>query len=105
MRPVWVAASTRDGEEALILDAIARGALPAHTLTVIVPRHPQRFDEVAALLDARGLRYARRSADAARAGRRRASSSAIRWASCSRTTRRPTSRSSAEACCRSAART
>ena len=33
-------------------------------LTVIVPRHPQRFDEVARLLEARGVRYQRRSADA-----------------------------------------
>ena len=32
---------------------------------MIVPRHPQRFDEVAALLAARGVAFARRSADAA----------------------------------------
>jgi 3-deoxy-D-manno-octulosonic-acid transferase len=63
-RPQWLAASTRDGEEAPILDALARRPLPAGTLTVIVPRHPQRFDEVAAMLDARGLRYVRRSANA-----------------------------------------
>ena len=63
-RPVWIAGSTRDGEEALILDAIAAhgDALPEHTLTLIVPRHPQRFDEVAALLAARGVPYVRRSA-------------------------------------------
>jgi 3-deoxy-D-manno-octulosonic-acid transferase len=64
-RPVFVAGSTRDGEEALLLDAIARGDLPAGTLTVIVPRHPQRFDAVAALLAARGVRYVRRSDDVA----------------------------------------
>ncbi len=64
-RPVFLAASTRDGEEALILDAIARGALPGRTLAVIVPRHPQRFDEVAALLAARGIAFARRSEEAA----------------------------------------
>ena len=46
-RPVWVAGSTREGEEALILDALAAPDLPADTLTVIVPRHPQRFDAVA----------------------------------------------------------
>jgi 3-deoxy-D-manno-octulosonic-acid transferase len=63
-RPVFVAASTREGEEALLLDAIARAVLPPRTLVVIVPRHPQRFDEVAALLDARGLRYERRSGGA-----------------------------------------
>ncbi len=64
-RPVWVAASTRDGEEALLLDAIAKGALPERALTLIVPRHPQRFDAVAELLRARGCRFVRRSDDAA----------------------------------------
>ncbi len=63
-RPVLLAASTRDGEEALLLDALARNALPAATLVVIVPRHPQRFDAVAALLAARGVAYVRRSAGA-----------------------------------------
>jgi len=60
-RPVFVAASTREGEEALMLDALERVALP-DLLTVIVPRHPQRFDEVAALLERRGIVYQRRSA-------------------------------------------
>ena len=63
-RPVFLAASTREGEEALLLDALARRPLPARTLTVIVPRHPQRFTAVADLLAARGLRYVRRSSDA-----------------------------------------
>jgi 3-deoxy-D-manno-octulosonic-acid transferase len=60
-RPVFLAASTRDGEEALLLDALARRPLPAHTLTVVVPRHPQRFDAVAELLRARGIPFVRRS--------------------------------------------
>lgn len=59
-RPVFLAASTRDGEEPLVLDAIAEARVP-HLLTVIVPRHPQRFNEVAALLEKRGLPYVRRS--------------------------------------------
>ena len=59
-RPLFLAASTRDGEEPLILDAIAEARVP-HLLTVIVPRHPQRFNEVAALLEKRGLPYVRRS--------------------------------------------
>jgi len=64
-RSVLMLASTRDGEEALLLDALARtDALPAATLIVIVPRHPQRFDAVAALLDERRVPYARRSANA-----------------------------------------
>ena len=62
-RPVLLAASTREGEETLLLDALARAAaaLPPRTLCVIVPRHPQRFDAVARLLEERGIRYARRS--------------------------------------------
>ncbi len=63
-RPVWLAASTRDGEEALILDAIARGRMPPHTLTVLVPRHPQRFAAVGQLLSARGLPFVCRSDNA-----------------------------------------
>jgi 3-deoxy-D-manno-octulosonic-acid transferase len=63
-RPVLLLASTRDGEEALLADALARAALPPRTLVVVVPRHPQRFDDVAALLVQRGIAFARRSADA-----------------------------------------
>ena len=39
--------------------------LPSPTLIVIVPRHPQRFDAVAALLGDRGIPYVRRSTNAA----------------------------------------
>lgn len=61
-RPVFLCASTREGEEALILDAWQRLAdKPADALLLLVPRHPQRFDDVAALVAARGLRLARRS--------------------------------------------
>ena len=60
-RPVLLCASTRDGEEALILDAFQRAAIPAGLLLVIVPRHPQRFDSVAALIAGRGLEMRRRS--------------------------------------------
>jgi len=63
-RPVLMLASTRDGEEVLLLDALARkDVLPATTLVVVVPRHPQRFDAVAALLDERHVPHARRSAN------------------------------------------
>lgn len=62
-RPVLLAASTREGEEVLLLEALA-GIASTGLLTVIVPRHPQRFDEVARLLEARGVRYQRRSANA-----------------------------------------
>jgi 3-deoxy-D-manno-octulosonic-acid transferase len=59
-RPVFLAASTREGEETLLLDALARAPL-AGPLVVIVPRHPQRFDEVAALMRSRGIEFVRRS--------------------------------------------
>jgi 3-deoxy-D-manno-octulosonic-acid transferase len=52
LRPVLLFASTREGEEALIIDAAQ--ALPADALLIVVPRHPQRFEEVARLLAARG---------------------------------------------------
>jgi 3-deoxy-D-manno-octulosonic-acid transferase len=67
-RRVFLAASTREGEEAVILDALARASLPEDTVTVIVPRHPQRFEEVAALFGRRGLRFRRRSENFAPAG-------------------------------------
>jgi 3-deoxy-D-manno-octulosonic-acid transferase len=57
-RPVFLCASTREGEEALILDAWPR---EQRALLVIVPRHPQRFEEVATLVAARGLAMQRRS--------------------------------------------
>ena len=62
VRPVLLCASTRDGEEALILDAYkAMPERPAGLLLLIVPRHPQRFDEVAQLAAGRGFTVARRS--------------------------------------------
>jgi 3-deoxy-D-manno-octulosonic-acid transferase len=58
-RPVVIAASTREGEEAMLLDAWAAAPAP-RPLLLVVPRHPQRFDAVAALVTDRGLRLARR---------------------------------------------
>ncbi|WP_010507813.1 3-deoxy-D-manno-octulosonic acid transferase [Komagataeibacter europaeus] len=51
-RPVWVAASTHQGEEAEILAAstIIRQAVP-DALTIIIPRHPERGADIAALAD------------------------------------------------------
>ncbi len=62
-RPVLLFAVSREGEEAPLLGAWAQRAAghPARPLLVIVPRHPQRFDEVAALMRASGLGVARRS--------------------------------------------
>lgn len=63
-RPILLAASTRDGEEVLLLDAFRRLASP-EILLVLVPRHPQRFAEVATLVETRGLKLQRRSDGAA----------------------------------------
>jgi 3-deoxy-D-manno-octulosonic-acid transferase len=61
-RPVWVAGSTHEGEEGLVLDAHARLRAEAGTaLLVLVPRHPGRFAEVAALLEQRGIDWVSRS--------------------------------------------
>jgi 3-deoxy-D-manno-octulosonic-acid transferase len=61
-RPLWLAASTHDGEEEIVADAhlAARRAHPA-LLTLIAPRHPGRADKIAAMLRERGLSLARRS--------------------------------------------
>ncbi len=59
-RPVLLCASTRDGEEALLLDALPELVVP-NVLVMIVPRHPQRFDEVADMIAVRGLKMQRRS--------------------------------------------
>jgi 3-deoxy-D-manno-octulosonic-acid transferase len=64
VRPVFLCASTREGEEDMILEAFlrARASLPQDLLLLLVPRHPQRFDEVAAMVEERGLSLQRRSA-------------------------------------------
>lgn len=59
-RPVLLAASTREGEEALLFEALAKHPL-GDTLLVVVPRHPQRFEEVAALAGKAGFVLQRRS--------------------------------------------
>ncbi|EKS9840244.1 lipid IV(A) 3-deoxy-D-manno-octulosonic acid transferase [Burkholderia orbicola] len=63
-RPVWVAASTRENEEVLVLQAFAEMRTPG-ALLVLVPRHPQRFAEVEALVARSGLKCVRRSVWAA----------------------------------------
>ncbi|HMJ49271.1 MAG TPA: lipid IV(A) 3-deoxy-D-manno-octulosonic acid transferase [Burkholderiales bacterium] len=63
-RPVFLAASTRAGEEEVVLQAVSSAGVPG-LLSVIVPRHPQRFDEVAALLERRGIKFQRRSEESA----------------------------------------
>lgn len=54
--PVLVCGSTLAGEEELVLDAV-----PADVVTVLAPRHPERFGEVAEFLKRHGVRWVRRS--------------------------------------------
>ncbi|MDH5358074.1 MAG: lipid IV(A) 3-deoxy-D-manno-octulosonic acid transferase [Gammaproteobacteria bacterium] len=61
-RPVWIAASTHEGEEEIILNASRqiRSVFP-NLLLIIVPRHPERFDRVTALAQRSGFKTLRRS--------------------------------------------
>ncbi len=63
MRPVWVAASTHPGEEAAAVKVhkILAERIP-DLLTILVPRHPERGNEIAAFISASGLSAARRGA-------------------------------------------
>tara|TARA_R110002110_G_scaffold205066_7_gene417129 strand:+ start:267344 stop:268621 length:1278 start_codon:yes stop_codon:yes gene_type:complete len=63
-RPVLVAASTHEGEDEVILNAFAelRPGCP-DCLLLLVPRHPERFDKVAQLVQEAGWRMVRRSQD------------------------------------------
>jgi 3-deoxy-D-manno-octulosonic-acid transferase len=62
-RVVLIAASTQPEEEAFVLDACeALWAEQPEVLLVLAPRRPERFDEVARLLERRGVSFERRSA-------------------------------------------
>ena len=65
-RPVWIAASTHDGEEEQILDA-HRSLLETHRdlLLVLVPRHPERFDGVRDLIERQSFSVVSRTANQA----------------------------------------
>jgi 3-deoxy-D-manno-octulosonic-acid transferase len=67
--PVWVCGSTGPGEEAILVDVFRRllHKFPQLRL-VIVPRHPQRFDEVAKQVEAEGFAVLRRSTGAVSTG-------------------------------------
>ncbi len=62
-RPVVIAASTHPGEDEIVLDAVhaLRRTHPERPLWILAPRHPQRFDAVAALLEQSELAWVRRS--------------------------------------------
>ena len=61
-KPVWVAASTHANEEEIVLQAhrLVQEKIP-EALLILVPRHPERFDGVASLVDRQGFRFVRRS--------------------------------------------
>ncbi|MCB1058487.1 MAG: 3-deoxy-D-manno-octulosonic acid transferase [Acidobacteria bacterium] len=60
-RPLLVAGSTMAGEEEAVLDALEVAGGGEAALLVVAPRHPERWDEVARLLDKRGIAFLRRS--------------------------------------------
>ena len=62
-RPVWIAASTHEGEEEQVLEAfkLVRDEF-ANVLLIIAPRHPERFHKIYDLCRRRGLEVARRTA-------------------------------------------
>ena len=61
-RDVWVVASTHQGDEVIVLDALKHVLKnKPHTLLVIVPRHPERFNEVAELCVKNGFTVQKRS--------------------------------------------
>ena len=65
-RAVILAASTHEGEELAILDSfltVKAQYANRHPLLIIVPRHPERFDDVAKLIDSKNLPVIRRSQD------------------------------------------
>ena len=61
-RPLWVAGSTHEGEESMMLTAHRQVlAVQPEALLALAPRHPQRFEAVAALLDQQGMAHVRHS--------------------------------------------
>jgi 3-deoxy-D-manno-octulosonic-acid transferase len=61
-RPVWVAGSTHDGEESVILEAHQQLVKEVpDALLILVPRHPERFDAVGSLAERYDFEVARRS--------------------------------------------
>jgi len=64
-RPIWLVASTHRGEDEIILDSFEQIRLSfPELLLVLVPRHPERFDEVFQHCSRRGLHVVRRSTGA-----------------------------------------
>ena len=107
--PLLVAGGTGPGEEPIVLEVYRRLKARHSSLRLaIVPRKPERFGEVAALIESAGVPLVRRSArpdGATGPTAPRPSSWATRWASCGSSTPWPRASSSAEAWCRWAART
>ena len=65
-RVIWIAASTHQGEDELILDAFTQvrqrlGGSAKQLMLILVPRHPERFERVGQLCSARGFITLRRS--------------------------------------------
>jgi 3-deoxy-D-manno-octulosonic-acid transferase len=61
-RPILLAGSTMAGEEGMVLDAFQTAGGGDHALLVLAPRHPERWNEVEAILRSRGEHAIRRTA-------------------------------------------
>ena len=65
-RFIWVAASTHEGEDEEVLEAhqkLIANEKMNNALLILVPRHPERFDEVARMVEEKGLPFIRRSSN------------------------------------------
>ena len=60
-RPILLAGSTMPGEEGLVLEAFLSAGGGGRALLLLAPRHPERWNEVEALLRSRGTAFVRRS--------------------------------------------
>lgn len=61
-RPIWIAASTHQGEDALLLQAHKQVLIQhSNALLILVPRHPERFDSVFKLIKEQGFDGVRRT--------------------------------------------
>lgn len=65
-RPIWIAASTHEGEEKLLLNTHKQLLANApQSLLILVPRHPERFDSVANLIESMNMTQVRRTSNQA----------------------------------------
>lgn len=61
-RPIWIAASTQEGEEEIILNAHQKVLKSySETILILAPRHPERTSKIASLCESKKLKYIKRT--------------------------------------------